>query len=1203
MITPLSLPGHKRLFQPWEASPAPDLSSNEPDEFLELPPVSSFEQLLGQVDYPDIKAQFLSDISELRTLARHFVNDEYDRALSIFHDNLVDPNRITADSLLPLYRDTRYQIHTLVQQLRDYQPGQTGYDHIAAILHDCLNGIHLCPDGVHSRFANVLYNLSSVRSEEIGGKLFKVRGDLYRNFIQSFMLQLQQKGVDLGKELEIHWFNGLYNLCCEALALPPVADHLANPYLSDNELTCYLTSASLSVNACTILRAMVDEWSGQLVATLASEGCSHWLSGTRADENTARGVNALDARVFNPINRQMETTSENRLSLVAVMECTTDDSFHLGRHREKLFAWVAGRFFGSDTRVFVSIGSSSGGHACIATINQLYFWVLRSDQPLYEGQALVFDPDQHLPVQLHHLQTIDFGTWSDATALALLTQALEQTVEVDEVAAFFLDPLVAGQIEQLPELVMQTLSTMLREKLIYASDDWQQSLCELVCGSLAQTTAAVPPTALNWLGSTPLLQTVLSRLQRAGRDISRVTAQLDTRQIAEFAPECLAQLFTGADCQRLFEQAFHLGQAQTVFNLLTTGHCDELIRNSGWSAPYKTIRMRRYDHFAGAGYLLARTDINRKDAKGMTPLLLAILGTHRMVARVLLKVPGIDVNTPATDGCTALYWAARHGYCDVVSALVEMPGIDVNSADGDGVTPLHWAVHLDHRTTVQALLRAPGIDVNAKAKKYDGMTPLILAANGNQLQSVKELLAAPDIDVNAITYSGRTALCIVAQLGYVDCLRELLKVTRIQVNLPVLESGQTALNCAVEKNCAECVRELLKVSDVDVNKADISGMTPLHKAAMSGFKGCLQALLYRPDIAVNQRNDDGASALHLAVARGEMHCVRMLRCHGDVKANVFSGGGWTPLSLAVISGHIKCVTELLAMPDIDVNAKIGGWSPLNSAAGGGLPDILNLLLAVPGIDINVRNEVGMTPLHCAVRCGHPVCAGALLAVPGVDVNAVTRSGFTPLNLAVKYGSLECVKLLLENTDVDVNLASHEGFTPLFSAVQQDQPDCLRALLNMPGVAINAVTNTGLTALDLAAEYGRLTCLEALLETGVVELNQQARYGTLPPLHRSAGNGFVTCVKALLGAPGIDINRQCDFGFTPLHLAAQKNHPECVRELLAVEGIEVNLPCRRGNTPLDSANGKGFNECCELITRKLHILSTFKKNSLLEKWPD
>lgn len=1199
MITPLL--EHKRLFQPWEASPTLGLSSNEPDEFLELPPVSSFEQLLDQVDYPDIKAQFLSDISELRVLARAFVNNEYDRALSIFHDNLVDPNRITADSLLPLYRDTRYQIHRLVQQLRDYQPGQTGYDHIAAILHECLNGIHLCPDGVHSRFANVLYNFSSVRSEELDGKLFKVRGDLYRNFIQSFMLQLQHKGVDLGKELEIHWFNGLYNLCCEDLALPPVADTLANPYLNDNELACYLTNAFLSVNAWAILRTMVDEWSGQLVAALASEGCSHWLSGTRDDENTATGVNALDARVFNPINRQMETTSENRLNLVAVMECTTDDSFHLGRHREKLFAWVAARFFGSDTRVFVSIGCSSGVHTCIATINQLYFWVLRSDQPLSEGQALVFDPDQHLPVQLHHLQTIDFGTWSEATALALLTQALEQTVAVDEVAAFFLDPLVVRQIEQLPELVMQTLSTMLREKLIYASDDWQQSLCELVCESLAQTTAALPPTALNWLGSTSLLQTVLSRLQRAGRDISRVTAQLDTRQVAEFTPDCIAQLLTDADCQRLFEQAFYFGQAQTVFNLLTTGHCDELIRNSGWSAPYKTIRIRPYDHFAGAKYLLARTDINRKVATGMTPLLLAILGAHRTVARVLLKVPGIDVNTTAPDGCTALYWAARCGYCDVVSALVEMPRIDANSADGDGATPLHWAVHLDHHTTVQALLRAPGIDVNAK--KSNGMTPLILAVNGNRLQSMQELLVAPNIDVNAITCSGQTALCIVAQHGYVDCLRELLKVTRIQVNLPVLESGQTALNCAVEKNCADCVRELLKVLDVDVNKADINGMTPLHKAAMFGFKGCLQALLYRPDIAVNQRNDDGASALHLAVARGEMHCVRMLRSHGDVKANVFSGGGWTPLSLAVISGHIKCVTELLAMPDIDVNVRIGSWSPLNSAAGGGLPDILNLLLAVPGVDINIRNEVGMTPLHCAVRSGHSVCAGALLAVPGVDINAVTRSGFTPLNIAVRYGSLECVKLLLKHTDVDVNLASHEGFTPLCSAVQEDQPDCLRALLKVPGVAINAVTNTGLTALDLAAEYGRLSCLEALLETGVVELNQRVHYGTLPPLHRSAGNGFVTCVKALLGAPGIDINRQCDLGFTALHLAAQKNHPECVRELLAVEGIEVNLPCRRGTTPLDSANGKGFNECGELITRKLHILSTFKKNSLLEKWPD
>lgn len=1201
MMSPLSSPGHARLFRPWEFRLPSGHSPGRPDVFLELPSVSSYEQLREASDFPDIQAQFLNDLGELRVVVRRYVNDQYDQALGLFHDNLAEPNQATANSLLPLYRDTRYRIHQLVQQLRDYQPVRDVHDAIASILHECLTGVHLCPAGVHSRFANVLDNLSSVCSEEIDGELFKARRDLYRSFIQSFMLNQQREGVELGQELEVHWFNGLYNVCCESLALPPVVDPLANAYLNDHELGRYLTNVRLSVNACTILRKIAGDWSERLLATLDSVGCSHWLTGTRSDENTAIGIDALDARVFNPVNCQLGTAGDNPLNLAALMDCSTDDSFHLGRHREKLCAWLATHFFAADTRVFAPFFSGLGIHTCIATINQLYFWVVCSDQPLPKGQALVFVPDQYQPVQLRHLQSIDFGTWSDATALALLTQALEQTVGVNEIATFFLDSQVTRQIDRLPELVMQTLSNVLREKLVYASKDWQHSLCEQVCEQFAGSTEAVPSKALDWLSNTPLLPMVLTRLHRVGRDISRLTAQLDTRQIAEFSPESMAELLTDADCQRLFVQAFRSRQVQTVSNLLLTGHCDELILRCSWGKPRKSIRMFWRDDFAGAHYLLTRTDINCKDTRGLTPLFRAIAHGHSFVARVLLNVPGIEVNIRSTDGSTPLHRAARCGYQDVVSSLVGMSDTNVNSVDNEEITPLHWAAHAGHHLIVQTLLRAPGIHVNAR--KNDGMTPLIVAANGAQLRSMKALLRVPDIDVNAFTHSGWTALCIVAKFGHVDCLRELVKTTRTRVNLPTLESGCTALHCAVGKNQKECVRALLEVLDVDVNKADIAGMTPLHTAALHGFQVCLQALLNRPDIAINQHASDGATALHLAAGRGGLYCVRQLCAHHEINVNVRCNNGWTPLSLAIMGDHSECVSELLAIPGINVNDKIGGWSPLNHAAERGLVTIVKSLLAVTGIDVNASNDDGMTPLHCAVRSGHLECAAAILAAPDIDVNVMSRSGNTPLNTAVRNGHFECVKLLLQNTDVDVNLTSHGGLTPLFSAVEQDQPDCLRALLKVPGVAVNTMTNKGVTALELAAEYGRLPCLEALIDSGAAQVNLSGRYGALPPLHRVAGNGFVACVKLLLGVPGIDINKQCDKGFTPLHQAARKNQPECVRELLAVEGIKINLPCRRGITPLASADARGYTECGELIAKKQNMLSTFRKSSLLEKCSD
>ena len=1195
-MSPLCSREHARLFQPWSLATEPEQALGEAGDFIELPSVSSYQQLQSDSDFPVIHARFLSDIRELRELAHRYVNDLYDRALDIFHDKLAAPGGTIQDSLLPLYRDTRFRIHQLVLQLR--HPDIRHEDYIAIILHECLSGIHLCPGGVYSRFANVLPNLHAVCHKELDGILFKARYDLFRSFVQSYMLQQQQECLDLGEEMEVHWFNGLYNLYCENLALPPIEDSLANACLNDQELDQFLSAAELSVSAFAILRKISEQWSELLAATLASVGYAHWLRRpTGCYENTAVGINVLNTQVFSPINCQMRASVSHALDLTMVMDCTSDDSFHLGRHREKLFAWLTGHFFRSDTRVFASLGSTGGKTACIATINQLYFWVLESDQPMHIGQTCHFVPEQHQSLQLGHLQAIDFSTWTTATALALLTQALEQTSAATEVAEFFLNPQVVKQIQRLPGLVMQTLTILLREKLVYR-DEFKHQLRRQVCQHFACATVPVSSTTLGWLHGTPLMLQVLVELHRRGRDISQVTAQLNTRQISEFPAKQISELLTSADCQRLFAQACRLGQAQIIFKLVLTGHCHDLILkweqankdNSPGSSNRGTI-------LSGASYLLAIDDINHAQDNGMPALCNAIGQRHWLVVRVLLNVPGIDASVRDKYGMTPLHHAALNGRHEVVSALIDLPGVNVNAIDHNGSTPLHRAADGGHPGAVRALLRARDIDANAVDR--DGMTALIIAANADHASCIRELIRMPAVDVNAISTSGWTALCGAAQFGHINCVRALLKGTNIKVNLPTYKYGWTPLFCAAEKDRLECLKELLAIADIDVNRTNHGGFTPLHVAADHGSKSCLEALLAKPELDINQVASDGFRAIHFACQRGSWQCVRLLLSHPGIRIDVFTAEGDGPLNLSVRTGNLRCVQALVELcTGRIVNHKVRGWSPLNRAAEMGNPAIVRALLSVSGVDVNASNDDDWSPLHCAVRQNHIWCTEALLSRPDIAINAVTRTGHTALNIAVRYGSVDCLKLLLKHPQVDVNQACYDGMTPLHTAVQEDQPLCLGILLSMRGIELNRLARSGLTALELAAENGRLACLKVLLKVPDIQVNLSPRYGGGPPLHRAAAKGFVACVKELLSAPGIEINKQCDRGYTALHQAAQNGYPACVQELLSAPGVDASLPCRLGRTPQDIADRTQYTQCSSLLKKQPG--TAFFSNDTLER---
>ena len=59
--------------------------------------------------------------------------------------------------------------------------------------------------------------------------------------------------------------------------------------------------------------------------------------------------------------------------------------------------------------------------------------------------------------------------------------------------------------------------------------------------------------------------------------------------------------------------------------------------------------------------------------------------------KLLLSVPGIDVNYKANGNYTALYYAACNGSKSIVKLLMKHQKLDVNCRDNFGKTPLFYA--------------------------------------------------------------------------------------------------------------------------------------------------------------------------------------------------------------------------------------------------------------------------------------------------------------------------------------------------------------------------------------------------------------------------------------------------------------------------------------------------------------------------------
>jgi ankyrin repeat protein len=136
--------------------------------------------------------------------------------------------------------------------------------------------------------------------------------------------------------------------------------------------------------------------------------------------------------------------------------------------------------------------------------------------------------------------------------------------------------------------------------------------------------------------------------------------------------------------------------------------------------------------------------INQQNKEGVTPLGVAIRSGQVEMVEFLITLRNIEVSSRDEDHYTALAWAVMMSDEHILRLLLTVPGIDVNapidSSDERCDTPLIHAAFRGDDKIVKVLLGHPGIDV--EAKNSNGDTALTLARRYGYEKIVRRLRAA-----------------------------------------------------------------------------------------------------------------------------------------------------------------------------------------------------------------------------------------------------------------------------------------------------------------------------------------------------------------------------------------------------------------------------------------------------------------------------
>lgn len=488
----------------------------------------------------------------------------------------------------------------------------------------------------------------------------------------------------------------------------------------------------------------------------------------------------------------------------------------------------------------------------------------------------------------------------------------------------------------------------------------------------------------------------------------------------------------------------------------------------GQTPDQQLLEAGRAGDLAAVQNLLAnKVNVNAADPKGRTALMLAMIGNHADVAKLLLE-NGADPEVKDGEGKTAVELARELGETDLVKLIEQSrAATDPQIAFWDGVK----------KQDVEAVKHAleQGADVNAKSEGY--RTGLIIVATHANLPMV-QLLVEKGATVNAVDFQGRSALD--------------------QHPSSLLDASQSQSIYKQDINGGD----QHPPSQSDASQDSVAGF--LQKSGAVRLAGKLNRQFLD---AVDKNDPDMAGAL---LAKG-------------ADPNHFGHTGGNVLMRASAQGNVEMIKLLLAkgsnpnMGTVSDVAPMVGRTALFFAAEKSQAQAAKLLID-QGAKVNTRTKGGTTALMVAAEQAKGASTVKVLLDAGADVNAKRSDGATAL-VAGANGSVESINYLL-GAGADIRARLKEGDALTFAA-GSGRADNLTALLKQP-FSQSSKDDALLVAVQYAVASGRPEAVKVLLQNGA-DPNVKNANG-VSAIQSAAGVGNEALVK-LLKASGAKDNPQ------------------------------------------------------------------------------
>lgn len=224
--------------------------------------------------------------------------------------------------------------------------------------------------------------------------------------------------------------------------------------------------------------------------------------------------------------------------------------------------------------------------------------------------------------------------------------------------------------------------------------------------------------------------------------------------------------------------------------------------------------------------LRANADVNSRDQRGITPLMVAARWGFADIINLLIQA-GANINAkdranPVDYGRrTALYHACMTGRVGMVKLLLEH-GAEPDCLAQHGYTPLSTVIRIAGNREIVFLLLEHGASPSGPDGCWE--PPITAAASNNDVHLVKDLLDR-GADPNRMGQSGDLALCSTVSE---ECARVLLQLgARIDLRDG---HGQTPLLQNVTIGSPKLIRTYINAG-ADVDAKDKYGYTPLMRLA------------------------------------------------------------------------------------------------------------------------------------------------------------------------------------------------------------------------------------------------------------------------------------------------------------------------------------------------------------------------------------